>query len=40
MFGKTWEYVSRVIAMLAWPSISETIFGFTFFLHTPAKNPP
>ena len=29
MFGSTWEYVSRVMAMVACPSISETIFGFT-----------
>jgi hypothetical protein len=30
MFGSTWEYVSRVIAIVAWPSISETILGLTF----------
>ena len=29
MFGSTWEYVSRVMAMEECPSISETIFGFT-----------
>jgi hypothetical protein len=29
MFGSTWEYVSRVMAMVACPSISDTIFGFT-----------
>ena len=29
MFGSTWEYVSRVMAMVECPSISETIFGFT-----------
>jgi hypothetical protein len=29
MFGSTCEYVSRVMAMVACPSISETIFGFT-----------
>jgi hypothetical protein len=29
MFGSTWEYVSRVMAMDECPSISETIFGFT-----------
>ncbi len=30
IFGSTWEYVSRVMAMVEWPSISETILGFTF----------
>src|SRR5215208_6217542 len=29
MFGSTWEYVWRVMAMVECPSISETIFGFT-----------
>ena len=27
----TWEYVSIVCEIVACPSISETIFGFTFF---------
>jgi hypothetical protein len=30
MFGRTWEKVSKVIAMTACPGISETILGFTF----------
>lgn len=30
MPGMTWEYVSIVCEMVAWPSISETILGFTF----------
>ena len=29
MSGSTWEYVSSVMAIVACPSISETIFGFT-----------
>jgi hypothetical protein len=30
MVGSTWEQVSRVMATLACPNISETTFGFTF----------
>src|SRR5215204_1805557 len=30
IFGRTWEYVSRVMAIVACPSISETILGLTF----------
>ena len=26
--GKTWEYVSNVIVIDAWPSLSDTTFGW------------